>query len=171
MYVCTGCDYTSFFSLIGKTTFLQYLFWYAVFITGRDSKRTLADTGLEEESCKNGFLAFLVQSTLKSILRTCFETPSPVSYFQSLSILHIPQSFSMKTGWRTFAKAFDVVFLLKTKWYLPMKPYSSIGSDPAGFCTLGDAAAKSTTDSALKDASALTVTTVARKDSSSELCT
>jgi len=58
LFVCTGCDYTSFFSQIGKATFLHYFFQYAAFITGREAEGTLADT--KEESCKSGYLAFCV---------------------------------------------------------------------------------------------------------------
>ena len=81
MYVCTGCDYTSFFSQIGKATFLRYFFQYAAFITGRNSKGTLADTGLEEESCNSGFFAFLrlIGTVYFKKHITCFETSSPVS--------------------------------------------------------------------------------------------
>ena len=34
LYVCTGCDYISFFANIGKTSFLSTLFQYASFIAG-----------------------------------------------------------------------------------------------------------------------------------------
>ena len=56
LFVCTGCDYISFFSHIGKATFLRYVFQYATFISGKKCKGTLADT--DEESCDSGFLAF-----------------------------------------------------------------------------------------------------------------
>ena len=61
LFVTTGCDYTSFFSGIGKATFLRYFFQYASFITGNDSniKGTLADTALNMQTCSRGFLAFL----------------------------------------------------------------------------------------------------------------
>ena len=51
MYVVTGCDYTSFFSQIGKGTFLANFFQYASFITAgnkADSPGTLACTDLQE---------------------------------------------------------------------------------------------------------------------------
>ena len=82
LFVCTGCDYTSFFSQIGKATFLRYFFQYAAFITGREAEGTLADT--EEESCNSGFLAFLrlIGTVYFKKHAACFETPSPVSHFK-----------------------------------------------------------------------------------------
>ena len=62
IYVATGCDYTSFFSEIGKATFLRYLYQYAAFITGEsnpDTPGTLADTELEGEKYKLGYLEFI----------------------------------------------------------------------------------------------------------------
>jgi len=44
IYVCTGCDYISFFSQLGKATFIRYFFQYASFITGGEQPGTLADT-------------------------------------------------------------------------------------------------------------------------------
>ena len=43
LFVVSGCDYTSFFSRIGKTTFYPYLFQHAEFITSRRLPGTLAD--------------------------------------------------------------------------------------------------------------------------------
>ena len=83
LFVCTGTDYTSFFSQIGKATFLRYFFQHAAFITGRNSTGTLADTSLEEASCNTGFLAFmrLIGTVYFKKHATCFETPSPVSHY------------------------------------------------------------------------------------------
>ena len=57
IYICTGCDYLSFFSQIGKATFLRYFFQYASFITGGNETHpgTLADIGLEDGSYKRGY--------------------------------------------------------------------------------------------------------------------
>ena len=62
IYATTGCDYISFFSEIGKATFLRYFFQYAAFITaGSDPETpgTLADIQLEEDKYKLGYLAFI----------------------------------------------------------------------------------------------------------------
>ena len=85
LFVCTGCDYISFFSQIGKATFLRYYFQYATFISGRECKGTLADT--EEESCNRGFLAFLrlIGTVYFKKHATCFETQSPVRHFQNFA--------------------------------------------------------------------------------------
>ena len=87
LFVCTGCDYTSFFSQIGKATFLRYFFQYAAFITGRESKDSLADTGLEGENYKNGFLAFLrlIGTVYFKKHATAFDTPSPANHFLKFS--------------------------------------------------------------------------------------
>jgi len=73
---------TSFFSQIGKATFLRSFFQYAAFITGRKSKGSLADTDLEGENYKNGFLAFLwlIGTVYFKKHATAFETPSPANH-------------------------------------------------------------------------------------------
>ena len=90
LVVCTGCDYTSFFSQIGKATFLRYFYQYTAFITGRESQGTLADTGWEGEAYKNGFLAFLrlIGTIYFKKHATAFETPSPANHFQNFSATH-----------------------------------------------------------------------------------
>ena len=48
LYVVSGCDYISFFSQIGKATFLRYFYLYASFISsGNEYPGTLADTQLQ----------------------------------------------------------------------------------------------------------------------------
>ena len=55
----TGCDYISFFSRIGKTTFYRYFFQHAEFITSGQLQGTLADIELRDNSFEKGFLSFL----------------------------------------------------------------------------------------------------------------
>ncbi len=57
LYVCTGCDYISFFSGIGKATFLKYFFQHASFITGGLYPGSLAHTNIAN-NWKQGLLAF-----------------------------------------------------------------------------------------------------------------
>ena len=59
LFVSTGCDYISFFSGIGKATFLRYSFQHAAFITGANAEGSLADTHLDTNNFQKGFLAFL----------------------------------------------------------------------------------------------------------------
>ena len=61
VYAVSGCDYVSFFSEVGKATFLKYFYQYATFITGskHSTTGTLADTSLDNNENNNGFLSFL----------------------------------------------------------------------------------------------------------------
>ena len=61
IFVATGCDYISFFSGIGKATFLRYFYQHAEFISsGKDNlPGTLADVDIEGNKINSGFLAFL----------------------------------------------------------------------------------------------------------------
>jgi len=61
LYVVSGCDYISFFSGIGKATFLRYFFQHAQFVTGAlpYTQGSLSDTSLDDYVCMQGFLAFL----------------------------------------------------------------------------------------------------------------
>ena len=81
---------TPFFGQIGKARFLRYFFQYAQFITGKEYQGTLADTSLEEESYKNGFLAFLCLISTVYFKRYAngFETPSPANHFLRFSDAH-----------------------------------------------------------------------------------
>ena len=85
IYVATGCDYTSFFSQIGKATFLRYYFQYASFIiAGIDSiPGTLADVSLYDGSYKLGYLAFvrLVGTVYFKKHSSGFVTDSPSIHF------------------------------------------------------------------------------------------
>ena len=83
MFVCTGCDYISFFSGIGKATFLRYFFQYASFISGANSQGSLSNIQLQEDDYKKGFLAFLrlVGTVYFKKHASGFDTQSPSSHF------------------------------------------------------------------------------------------
>ena len=61
MYVCTGCDYTSFFRGIGKATFICCFYQYAHFgSSGKEAAcGTLADTDLNSGLVDMAYLSFL----------------------------------------------------------------------------------------------------------------
>ena len=90
LYVCTGCDYTSFFSRVGKATFLRYFFQHASFITStytaEATRGTLANVGLENSDFEKGFLAFtrLVGTAYFKLHSSSFQCTSPATHFMSL---------------------------------------------------------------------------------------
>ena len=51
LFVVSGCDYISFFSRLGKATFLRYFYQYASFISSgnQTTPGTLADVALQDE--------------------------------------------------------------------------------------------------------------------------
>lgn len=77
LYICTGCDYISFFSNIGKVTFAKIFFQHSSFICGTEASGTLADPG------DMGFLAFmrLIGTTYFKKNASGFDTPSPSTHF------------------------------------------------------------------------------------------
>ena len=83
VYVSTGCDFTSFFSGIGKVTFLKAFYRYSSFITtpGQYTPGSLADVSPES----NGVLAFarLVGVTYFTKHLPAFQAATPISYFES----------------------------------------------------------------------------------------
>lgn len=82
LYMCTGCDYVSFFSGLGKATFMRYFFQFASFITGSDGS-SLAHIGLQNGAYMKGFLSFLrlVGTVYFKKHSTGFDTQSPSSHF------------------------------------------------------------------------------------------
>ena len=86
LFVVSGCDYVSFFSEIGKATFLRYFFAYASFITSGESLTpgTLADTKLGGAQLDLGFLAFLrlIGTVYFKKHASGFDTPSPATHFK-----------------------------------------------------------------------------------------
>ena len=87
LFVVTGCDYISFFSGMGKATFLRYFFQHAEFITGESqyTQGSLSDTLLDNDAHKQGFLAFLclIGTVYFKKHATAFESSSPESHFKS----------------------------------------------------------------------------------------
>ena len=77
LFVCTGCDYLSFFSGIGKATFLRYFFQYAPFISGKNANGSLRNIHFQ------GYLAFLrlVGTVYYKKHASGFDIPSPASHF------------------------------------------------------------------------------------------
>ena len=57
LFICSGCDYISYFSGLGKAVFLNVFFQHAAFITGNQPIGLLSESS--EEGKKQGFLAFL----------------------------------------------------------------------------------------------------------------
>ena len=86
LYVCTGCDFISFFNGLGKGTFLATLFEYSEFITSNTAQApgTLADT----DPTSNGILSFfrLVGCAYFRKHKPVFlpAYPTPMSLFNSL---------------------------------------------------------------------------------------
>ena len=91
VYAVSGCDYVSFFSGLGKATFLRYFFQYATFITAGSSHHlstegTLADTDLDS-NYELDYLAFLrlVGTIYFKKYNTGFDTSSPFTHFMRFS--------------------------------------------------------------------------------------
>ena len=84
LFVTTGCDYTSFFSGMGKASFLKYFFQYSTFITG-DSCGSLSDIALKNDVHKQGFLAFLrlIGTVYFKKHATAFNSTSPDNHFKN----------------------------------------------------------------------------------------
>ena len=60
LYLCTGCDYVSFFQGMGKITFLKAFFRYAAFILGRHILKQPGSIGVHSQTEQNtNFLPFL----------------------------------------------------------------------------------------------------------------
>ena len=86
LFVCTGCDYISFFCGIGKATFLCY-FLSMHLITGANAQGSLTNIHLQGDDYKQGFLAFLrlVGTVYYKKHASGFDTPSPASHFVRFS--------------------------------------------------------------------------------------
>ena len=99
LYTVSGCDYISFFSQIGKASFLSSFFQYASFITSADdpdTPGTLADTSFLNDKYKLGYLAFL---RLIGVVyfKKHLDVESPITHFRKFTAsTHTPleQHFS-----------------------------------------------------------------------------
>ena len=91
IYVVTGCDYISFFSGIGKATFLRYLYQHAELVTSGkgNAPGTLADVGLNNCAFDTGFLAFLrlIGMIYFKKYASGFSTPTPESHFNTQGLI------------------------------------------------------------------------------------
>ena len=99
LYVVTGCDYISFFSGLGKATFLRYFFQHAKFIAGVSppTQGSLSDTKLSDDMYNEGFLVFirLIGVVYLKKNATAFDLDSPESHFKKfLSIADVHQQHS-----------------------------------------------------------------------------
>lgn len=85
LYICTGCDYTSFFRGIGKITFSRYFYQYADFITSGkgNTQGTLADTGPANFQMELGYMSFvrLVGTVYFKKYSSGFDTSNPHTHF------------------------------------------------------------------------------------------
>ena len=84
LFVCTGCDYISFFSGVGKATFLRYIFST---VYGATAEGSLADIQLTTGNFKRGFLAFLqlVGTAYYKKHTSALQFPSPNTHFLQFS--------------------------------------------------------------------------------------
>jgi len=57
LFICSGCDYISYFRSMGKATVLNGFFQYASFICGQNMPGCLHDTSPYNK--QQGFLAFI----------------------------------------------------------------------------------------------------------------
>ena len=64
LFICTGCDYISYFKSMGKATFLNNFFQHASFISGYNMPGFLHNTSSNNK--ENGFLSFI------RLIGTCY---------------------------------------------------------------------------------------------------
>ena len=57
LFICTGCDFVSFFKQIGKASFFNYFFQHSCFICGNSMDGSLHETDINTRS--SGFLSFI----------------------------------------------------------------------------------------------------------------
>ena len=83
IYVCTGCDYTSFFNGLGKVSFLTTFFQHATFIAGgSDPVGSLGSLNSEDTMAQYSFLR-LVGCAYYKQHASAFRTQTPEALFHS----------------------------------------------------------------------------------------
>ena len=104
LYICSGCDFVSYFAHIGKTTFLKIFFQHAHFITGgySNTQGHLSETKLNE-NCDNGLLSFyrLIMCIYYHANRSCLHNFS--------SIIDVYNSIDVPDALTKHHKALDII--------------------------------------------------------------
>ena len=86
LYVCTGCDYVSFFAGMGKVTFLSSFYKYASFIAGyNDTCGSIGEVNLDTDSSSCLSFFRLVGCTYFGAHASAFELPSPIALYHSIT--------------------------------------------------------------------------------------
>lgn len=94
LYIATGCDFTSFFVGLGKTSFLKAFFAFSELISGGTNPKIPGSLSCSQPE-HDGFLAFirLVGVTYYAKHRGAFFESSPVAHFNLFSSTDItPQN-------------------------------------------------------------------------------
>lgn len=86
LYVCTGCDYISFFYGIGKCTFLSVFYQYATFIAGgSDPPGSIGNISLDHSDLSLYSFLRLVGCAYFRSHASAFEHTSPVALYHSVN--------------------------------------------------------------------------------------
>ena len=105
LYICSGCDFVSYFAHLGKAMFFKAFFQFATFVSGHQSAKTpgnLSQTSLGIDS-DQGLLSFyrLVLCVYFIANRACLhDYTSPIDLFDSVSANSVEEHHS---------KALDIV--------------------------------------------------------------
>ncbi len=102
LFVCSGCDYISFFVGVGKSSFLSAFFQYATFIAaGVDPIGSMGSISLNRSDCSLYSFLRLVGCAYFRLHASMFEHTSPVALYNSIS----------STGdiWDTHTKWLDLI--------------------------------------------------------------
>ena len=83
LYVCTGCDYTSFFRGLGKVSFLSTFFQHVAFIASGTDPPGSIGTLEDEETALQSFLRLIGCAYYKQHT-SAFRSATPEALFHSL---------------------------------------------------------------------------------------